>query len=50
MQYPIYQEVFELYTWEVGDKFYQFGIVYDLVEVENGSLLKITDILIEEVV
>ncbi len=49
MLIPIYQEIFEMYTIETEDAYYNLGILYKIVQVKDIELVKIDKIHIEEV-
>jgi hypothetical protein len=49
MLIPIYQDIFEIYAIETEDAYYNLGILYKIVKVNGGELLKIEKIHIEEV-
>ena len=49
MLQPIYQDIFELYVIETDDAYYNLGILYRVVQVKGGELIKIEKIHIEEV-
>jgi hypothetical protein len=49
MLQPIYQDIFEIYAIETEDAYYNLGILYKIVKVKGGELLKIEKIHIEEV-
>ncbi len=49
MLQPIYQDIFELYVIETDDAYYNLGILYKVVKVNGGEIIKIDKIHIEEV-
>ena len=49
MLIPIYQDIFEIYAIETEDAYYNLGILYKVVKVNGGEIIKIDKIHIEEV-